>query len=152
MENYLLFFTTKVLGINGRMWCLGLSYLRRVCLFNAHKTPSLKLRHGLGSLHQPPASPCNRGTDGDRQWLRQGLWASSEHQPRPPVCLLSWQGQDGVEAGGLGGSPACRASKFVAFPKGWRLVPPVGHCCAFLSGSFAQEGGRPCGSFIRDAP
>lgn len=59
MENYLLFFATKVLGINRRTRCLGLSYLHRVCLFNTHKTPpSLNLGPaGLARARLPLAGP-----------------------------------------------------------------------------------------------
>lgn len=51
MENYLLFFPTKVLGIKCRCeaWAFHISAVC-VCLFNTHKTPSLNLRTELGFL------------------------------------------------------------------------------------------------------
>lgn len=59
-------------------------------------------------------------------------------------------GQDGV-AGGFSGSPAHSVTEFTAF-SGGALRSSSGHRFSLLSGSFAQEGGRPGGSLIRDAP
>lgn len=117
-----------------------------VCLFNTHKTPSLNLRHGLGSF--TPALPPARPPERPRRRQR------GPRSGRGPPFLPR-----GVRAGWIlvGDGPLLPQAELGSFAlslKGGTRLPPVKSPPSFASplGSITQEGGRPRGSLIRDAP
>lgn len=158
MGNYLLFFTTKVLGINRQTWCLGFSYLRRVCVFNTRQTLSLNLRHGRGSLMPacPPArAPLPAHPHGGAVVQAGRLSLRPADGPGDQSPLPALHGRDGADRGGWRVSSACRRNcDFVALSqKSGSLAPPgKSPPFAFPLGSFTQEGSRSGGSLVRDAP